>query len=159
MGMIGNYVATDSDMLQQIENGALDLLDIDSEEHPTLDIDKSWQAIHFLLCDDIADGEPPFGYVVPMRDENALDIEMDFGAFALTSVETREAYECIKNIGEEELREKYDFQSFIDNEIYPVIDDEDMDDFFDYIYENFKSIQEFYKTASESGKGIVFYIM
>ena len=159
MGMTGNYVAVDNNTLQQIINNELDLLDIDSDEYPTLDIDKSWQAIHFLLCNEIAEGKLPFGYVVPMRNENVLDIEMDFGAFILNSEEVLKAYECIKNIKEEELRAKYDFKSFTENKVYPITEDEDMDDFFDYIYENFMSIQEFYKEASGSGKEIVFYIM
>lgn len=48
-----------------------------------------------------------------MRNENSLDIEMDFGAFALNSEEVYKAYECIKNINEEELRARYDFNHLL----------------------------------------------
>jgi len=157
--MIGNYVAIDSDKLEQIKNNELDLLDIDTDEYPTLDIDKSWQVIHFLLCDEIDDGEPPLGNVIPMRDDNGLDVEMDYGAFAITPKEALDAYNAIKDIGKDELRQKYDFESLLKNEIYPVVDDEDANDFFDYMYANFKSIQAFYQMASENHYGIIFYIM
>lgn len=159
MGMIGNYIAIESDKLEQVKNNELDILDIDTDEYPSLDIDKSWQTIHFLLCDDIAEGKPPLGNVIPMRNDNWLGAEMDYVAFAITPKEVLDAYNAIKDIREDELRQKYNFESLIENEIYPVVEDEDADDFFDYTYANFKSIQEFYQIASEHHYAIIFYIM
>ncbi|MDR2921105.1 MAG: YfbM family protein [Tannerella sp.] len=159
MGMIGNYIAIESDKLEQVKNNELDILDIDTDEYPSLDIDKSWQAIHFLLCGNIDDGKPPLGNVVPMRDDNWLGAEMDYGAFSITPKEVLEAYNAIKGMGEDELRQKYNFESLLENEIYPVVEDEDPDDFFDYTYANFKSIQEFYQIASENNYAVIFYVM
>ena len=161
MGMIGHYLAIDEKVLQQIQNSPEDLLNINIDEYPSIDIDKSWQGIHFLLCNSEAEGELPLGNVVPMRSENALDVEIEdfIGVFVLSSKQVSEAYEAIKNINEEEVRSMYNFESFMENEIYPIVEDEDTDDFFDYIYENFKSVQEFYKSVSESGDGVIFYIM
>lgn len=159
MGMTGNYIVIESDKLEQVKNNELDILDIDTDEYPSLDIDKSWQAIHFLLCDDIDDGEPPLGNVVPMRDDNWLGAEMEYGAFAITPKEVHEAYKAIKDMGENELRQKYNFESLLENEIYPVVEDEDADDFFDYTYANFKCIQEFFQIASENHFAVIFYVM
>ena len=157
--MAGNYVAIDSDTLQEIIDNELDLLEIDPNEYPTLDIDKAWEAIHFLLCGVSFDGNPPFGYVVPMREENALDTEFDNGAFAITHQQVQEAYNCIKDIGEQELRAKFNIKSFVENEIYPGVVDDDENSFFEYFNEKFKLIQDFYKKAFENNSGIVFYVM
>ena len=157
--MAGNYVAIDSDTLQEIIDNELDLLEIDPNEYPTLDIDKAWEAIHFLLCGVSFDGNPPLGYVVPMREENALDTEFDNGAFAITHQQVQEAYNCIKDIGEQELRAKFNIKSFVENEIYPGVVDDDENSFFEYFNEKFKLIQDFYKKALENNSGIVFYVM
>jgi hypothetical protein len=160
MGMTGNYVAVDESVLQQIRSDPAGLRDIDFDGYPGLDIDKAWQAVHFLLCGVSVDGELPLGNVVPMRDENALGIEGEdfYGAFILSPRQTREVHEAIKNTGEEELRLKYNFARFVENAIYPVVEDEDANDFFDYICEHFKAIREFYESAAGNGQGIIFYI-
>ena len=157
--MTGNYVAVNDKILQQVINQELDIPDIDSEQYPTLDIDKSWQAINFLLYGDIDEGEAPLGYVVPMMVDNHIEAGMEYGAFYLTASQVADAYQHIKDLSESELKGMYDFDSFVENEIYPVVEDEDADDFFNYLYENFKAIQEFYQSASEKGLGVVFYIM
>lgn len=159
MGIIGNYIAIDSDIIQKIQQSQTDFFEIDPDKYPTLDIDKSWEAIHFLLCGVKSDGEPPLGNVVPMREENELNIEMDYGAFALTYQQVRETYLQIKDLGEQDLRAKYDIKTFVEKGIYPTVSDEDEDNFFEYIYENFKLIQDFYKESSENNVGIIFYIM
>jgi len=160
MGMIGHYIAADVDIIQQIGDNQLNLLDLESDGYPTLDIDKSWQAIHFLLCGEIAEGEPPWGFVVPMRQDNLLeDVDMDCGAFALTPQQTREVYNAIKDINEEMLRRRYDFNLLVKNGIYPMFDDENPEGVFGYILEYFQDIREFYKEASQYNYGIVFYIM
>jgi len=164
MGMRGTYIAIDDDIVQKIIDNPsenLHLFDAVPDEYPRLEIDKAWEAIHFLLCGVSSDGEPPLGYVVPLRGENALDIEeivCDIEAFALTHQQVQEAYHCIKDVGERELRSMFNFQSFVDNDIYASQgDDEDV--FFEYISGYFRLIPDFFKDASKHNRGIVFYIM
>ena len=160
MGMIGNYVAVKGDTLEKIKSGELDFFDIDPEKCPTLDIDKSWQAIHYMLCKgEIAEGDPPMGYVVPMHSDNLLDVEMDFGAFMITCEQVQEAYEAIKNIYEAQFRAKYDIKSLAEDEVYPVVDaDTDDETFFEYLFDYFNQIRDFYKQAIENSQEIIFYI-
>ncbi|MGG3311076.1 DUF1877 family protein [Paenibacillus lautus] len=71
MGMYGYYFAIDDKLVQQIATGEIALENLKIEDYPGLDIDRSWEAIHYLLCGDIVEGEPPLSYVVPMTTEQA----------------------------------------------------------------------------------------
>lgn len=42
--------------------------------------------------------------------------------------------------------------------IYPLMEDDEAEEFFDYIYMYFKAIREFYQQASASASCVVFYI-
>lgn len=66
MGMIGYYIALPEEEIQQLAARTKMLEDMDPYNRENLDIDKSWQALYYLLCEDICDGGPPLGYVVPM---------------------------------------------------------------------------------------------
>lgn len=68
MGMAGTYIAVEELLLRQIINGDKDILEIDPTQYQTLYVDKSWQAIQYLLCKDVDGGDPPM-YVVPARDK------------------------------------------------------------------------------------------
>ena len=157
--MYGTYVAISNQELAAIEKEATSLYDVDSDFR--LDIDKSWEALHYTLCNDIADGEPPMGNVVPMNMDNALDLdEMEFGAFALPLEEVKEAYEYMLTIDKEKLRSMYNFEEMVKEEIYPLsgMEEDNGNDFFNYLYENFESIKIFYKEVLEKNMSIVFYI-
>ena len=80
MGMTGNYVLLPEETIQQIAEKKLDFFDIapPTEDNMSLDIDKSWQAIHFLLCGGLDDGEP-CGPVALVTGQIAGDADLDAG--------------------------------------------------------------------------------
>ena len=51
MGMIGCYIRMDDENVKELQNGAQ--LDISGSDDNTLDIDKSWHAIHFVLSGEV----------------------------------------------------------------------------------------------------------
>jgi len=160
MGMRGYYFAVDDDFVQEAIDNPMDLLERIAPDAPSIEIGKAWQAIHFLLCGVSYGGEPPLGDVVPLRSENALDIEepvCDVQMFALTNRQVQEAYHSIKDMGKQELRAKYHPKSFAENEIYYAWAD-DEEPFFEYLYDNFRYIQDFYKEASEHNRGMIFRV-
>ncbi|MNI40876.1 hypothetical protein D3C73_951130 [compost metagenome] len=57
MGMRGYYFAMDDNLVQQIAAGDIALKSLKIDDYPGLDIDRSWESIHYLLCGDISDGE------------------------------------------------------------------------------------------------------
>lgn len=158
MGMLGHYTALDSALIQQIASGEVSLEDLNPYELPGLDIDKTWQALHYVLCGEIVGGKPPLGYVVPMLNDNVVVDFGDFGAFYLYPEQVEQALQAMSEIDREALRSRYDLQELIREQIYPVLTDEDGDEFFDYLATYFEEIRKFYTNAVAEGKGIVFYI-
>lgn len=158
VGMIGNYVAINEDELNQIRDGKIDLADIDSSNYDELDIDKSWQAIHFLLCEDIEDGELPLGYVVPILLDNGIKSDYEYGAYYLTNEQVKVAHESMKSLSKTDLLGMYHFESFVEKEIYPIVKNEDEEQFFEYIYRYFLNISKFFEKIITDKNAVVFYI-
>ncbi|MFD2114297.1 YfbM family protein [Paenibacillus yanchengensis] len=161
MGMYGYYFTIDNKLVQQLSNGEMTLEHLKIGDYPGLDIDRSWEAIHYLFCEDIADGEPPFGYIVPLTTEQGIDYG-SFGAFFLYEEQVVEAYQAMTKLDEADLRLRYNFQLMVKEEVYPlapdVVSDEDEEDFFDYLLQHFNKIKQFYSQAVAEKKGLVFYI-
>jgi len=156
MGMYGSYISLEKKELEKLLNCNKDFDDIESVE--ILDIDKSWQAIQYLLGGDICEIEGPLGYVVPMLVENTIDCDSEFGVFYITTEQIKEAYDALFPLTKEDLLEKYNFSEMLEDEVYPIVEDEDEKEFFDYIYSYLLEIKEFYKKTIEKELAILFYI-
>jgi hypothetical protein len=161
MGMRGYYFAMDDNLVQQIAAGDIALKSLKIDDYPGLDIDRSWEAIHYLLCGDISDGEPPLGYVVPLTSDKGIDFG-SFGAFSLRAEQVAEALQAISELDEEQLRLRYDFPAMVKDEVYPLdpdtVSDGDEDQLFAYMLQNFIEIRRFYGQTVAKGKGLIFYI-
>ncbi|SCW84084.1 protein of unknown function [Paenibacillus tianmuensis] len=158
MGMYGYYYAIDDKLVQQIAAGEIALVDLNPSDLPRLDIDRSWEAIHYLLCGDIADGEPPLGYVVPMTSDQGIDFG-EFGAFFLRAEQVAEALQAMTELDEAQLRLRYDFPAMVKDEVYGTVSGEDEDYFFAYMLQHFNEIRRFYSQTAAEGKGLIFYII
>ncbi|MFC9774175.1 YfbM family protein [Paenibacillus chitinolyticus] len=161
MGMRGYYFALDDNLVQQIAAGDIALKSLKIDNYPGLDIDRSWEAIHYLLCGDISDGEPPLGYVVPLTSDKGIDFG-SFGAFSLRAEQVAEALQAMSELDEAQLRLRYDFPAMVKEEVYPLeagtVSDEDEGAFFDYMLQHFNEIRRFYSQTAAEGKGLIFYI-
>ncbi|CAH1059289.1 YfbM family protein [Paenibacillus pseudetheri] len=161
MGMRGYYFAMDNNLVQQVAAGDIALKSLKIDDYPGLDIDRSWEAIHFLLCGDISDGAAPLGYVVPLTSDKGIDFGA-FGAFSLRAEQVTEALQAMSELDEAELRMRYDFPAMLKDEVYPLepdtVTDEDKDEFFAYMLQHFNEIRRFYSQTVAEGKGLIFYI-
>jgi len=161
MGMRGYFFAIEDKKVQQIAAGDIALKNLNINDYPGLDIDRSWEAIHFLLCKDISDGEPPLGYVVPLTSDKGINFG-SFGAFSLRAEQVAEALHAIAELDEAQLRSRYDFPAMVKDEVYPLeagmVSDEDEEAFFAYMLQHFNEIRRFYNQTVAEGKGIIFYI-
>lgn len=158
MGMIGYYYALEDAQIKQLADGEIVLEQLDPADSDVLNISKSWQSIHYLLCGDIDEGEPPFGYVVPMLDDHILDFG-EFGAFYIHHEHVVEGYNALSTLSKNDVFERYDFDAMLQDDIYPIVSDGDKDEFFDYLFTYLKEIKFFYEKAASKGKGIIFYIL
>ncbi|WP_195574974.1 YfbM family protein [Paenibacillus sp. 1001270B_150601_E10] len=161
MGMRGYYFALDDNLVKQITAGDIALKSLKIADYPGLNIDRSWEAIHYLLCGDISDGEPPLGYVVPLTSDKGIDFG-SFGAFSLHAKQVAEALQAMSELDEAQLRLRYDFSAMVKDEVYPlepdIVSEETEDEFFAYLLQNFNEIRRFFNQAVAEGKGLIFYI-
>lgn len=161
MGMRGYYFAMDDNLVQQIIAGDIALKSLKIDDYPGLDIDRSWEAIHYLLCGAISDGDAPLGYVVPLTSDKGIDFG-SFGAFSLRAEQVAEALQAISELDEAQLRLRYNFLTMVKEEVYPlepdIVSDEDEDAFFAYMLQHFNEIRRFYNQTVAESKGLIFYI-
>lgn len=160
MGMKGTYIAVEKFLLSQIINGEKSILEIDPMQYNPLDVDKSWQAIHYLLCKDVENGKPPMGYVVPIRDENELDCELEFEAFYITSQQVKEAANYLNSLDDNVLKSMYDFKSMQENAVYPLHRNENKIDarcLYEYIYSYLTKLKAYFNQTAEKGFAIILY--
>lgn len=153
MGMIGQYILVTDEELNKIKNKELDIY----FKEPDLDIDKTWQLLHFTLCGEIGGGEPPLGHVVPLND-SIID-NNSLGTFYLTASEVEEAYLAIKDLSESDFKQMYHFTDLMGEQIYPLVEDDDPDEIFEYTYSYFLEIKDLYKQAVLSERCVIFFII
>ncbi|GGG04207.1 hypothetical protein GCM10010912_56170 [Paenibacillus albidus] len=152
MGMIGQYIAVSPQTLQDITEGKTEIHDIEVG----LDIDKAWQVLHYVLCGDIVGGEPPLGYIVPMG--CYIGEFSDMPLFAVSPDQLREAVAAIEPLTADDLKRQYNYAELLEEEVYPVMPDEDPEELFDYIFSNFAAIREFYAQAAAKEQTVLFYV-
>lgn len=161
MAIRGYYFAMEDELVQQIAAGSTQLGSLNIDKYPGLDIDRTWEAIHYLLCGDISDGPAPLGYVVPLHSDQGIEFGA-YGAFCLRAAQVAEALDAIFRLDEAQLRLRYDFRTMAMEEVYPLdpdtVSDDDADAFFAYLLQFFTEIQRFYSQTVAAGKGIIFYL-
>jgi hypothetical protein len=126
----------------------------DGEE---LDLDKSWQGIHFLLTGTAFEGEPPLDFIVRGGAEIA-DVEVGISpARVLSGDEVRAIADAIERVPPEELRKRFDPERMREEGIYPDIWDRDPadDDTLGYLIEHYTGLRAFVRRAADRGDGLI----
>ncbi|PFR20585.1 MULTISPECIES: YfbM family protein [Bacillus cereus group] len=153
MGMIGQYLLVTDEELSKLKNNELDIYFKESD----LDIDKSWQLLHFILCGEIGGGEPPLGHVVPLND-SIIDND-SLGTFYLTASEVEEAYSAIQDLSADDFNKMYNFHDLMDEQLYPLVENDDSYEIFEYTYSYFLEIKDLYKQAVANKQSVIFFIL
>lgn len=166
MSMIGNYFMTDQETIDRIQKGELQVADLiydeddNVDEEASLDIDKAWNAIHYVLTGeaDLGKNTGPLSKAVlggtPVSEE-----DVGYGpALLIEAEEVRQIARLLQPMGREAFQERFRFAEMLENEVYPMIPNEDEEGFFEYIWDYFAAVKEFFAEAAAQGKCILFYI-
>jgi len=166
MGMRGNFIRIGEKTIQEIQQGVLSVWDLLYDENKKIDtdnvlnIDKAWHAIHFILTGrqwGSTDDEPLskiIGSESPVNDK-----DMGYGpAMLITDKEIHDINNALKIISQDWFRAKFSISDMQKNEIYPIMNDEDEDEFFDYVYSYFKEVIIFFEKAENANQYILFFI-
>lgn len=161
MSMIGNFFKADDEMVQKMRQGTTeDIIYNDAYDENMIDIDKTWHAIHFILSGDAyeSDEDNVLSKLIlggtPINEE-----DLGYGpALLLDKNLVKQIAEALHAWDETLFREKFDFNNMIANEIYPIIDGEDENDFYNYVWDYFINLKTFIIEAAEEGQNVITFI-
>jgi hypothetical protein len=126
-------------------------------EGDSIDLDKAWHGLHFLLTSTAWEGEPPLDLLV--AGGTPLDeIEDGYGPPRLIGArEVAAAHRALSGLSDEVLRARFDPRAMTAADIYPAIWDRDPgeDDALGYLMENLHVLRDGLARASAAGLGVV----
>ena len=134
---------------------------IDSEIYESLEIDKSWQVIHFVLSGQKTGGQDILSNVVLKEEPN---LPTDFPDFSDTEImfwelsEIQAINHALTAVTKTWFRDRFSVEKMVKNDIYPVLPSDDNDKFFNYIYPNYEMLVKFFCKAEKNNKAIMLVI-
>lgn len=141
-------------------DGTADEITLGDGEGIETDLDKAWHGIHFLLTGSAYGGDHPYNFIATGGREVG-DVEVGYGpARVLTAAQTREVHEALSAISDESLRQRFNPDEMMAQNIYPEIwdrDDEE-DDALGYLMEYVEILRGFLAQAVEERVGVVLYL-
>lgn len=127
------------------------------EDHGSeLDIDKTWDALHFLLSRSQENTNQILEKVILGGKEIGEKLGYDPARYVAPN-EVKEISRILSGISPETLKKNFDPQAMIEADLYPSIWDED-GVFEDYLFPSFHELAEFYQDAAQKGNAVLFYI-
>jgi Domain of unknown function (DUF1877) len=123
----------------------------------TIDLDKSWDGLHFLLTENTIQQSSHFLTQI-FQSKDVLNVYQDMGygpANYLDSSTVKELNSELQKISSEDLKSKYDPDLMNDKGIYPGMWNMEA---WEYFEEYFMILKNFYKTASENDEAIIMFI-
>lgn len=161
MGMTGYFFRADDEILRKIKNGSTaDIVFHSDMEDYLLDIDKTWHAIHFTITGSPYDGDENDVLTCLIFGQDPVNDD-DLGYGPATTVEKETVVQisaALKEWDKEKFHEKFNLQSMIEHNIYPVMAEEDEEEFFTYVWEYFVFLKEFYQKAADEGQYVLTFI-
>ncbi|RYZ89029.1 MAG: DUF1877 family protein [Proteobacteria bacterium] len=146
---------TDSSLLEDVV-----FAEVKGGNSKLVEIDKAWDGIVYLLTGQgIAKANHPLLRV--LFSGQFIDEEQDLGygpAHYLTPEQVATLNTEISKITVEYLRKSYDPKKMMELQIYPLIWEQEGDEAFTYLAENFNNLQRVYSDAATNGEAIITFL-
>jgi hypothetical protein len=129
----------------------------DSDPEKSLDLDKSWHLIHFLLTGLAWGGDGPIANAI-LGGEELVGTDAGYGPFrCLNPDQVRETFEALDALDAGELWRRFDADRVNAAEIYPTPwTGEDPES--EYITQNYDALRAFYSAAASAKDGMLLFI-
>ena len=158
MGMVCYYLQADDIMVHKLKKGeGADSMFEPENEQDRCCIDKAWHAIHYTLTgevwgisqDNILSQLVLGG--VPVNDE-----DMGYGPMRLFDKGiVSQIAEALEGWDEVAFREKFNLQDMAENDVYPILEEENEEQFFQYVWASMDALKAFFKDAAQKNQNIV----
>lgn len=161
MSMIGYYYQADDITVQKLRKGADSGFAFGKQDEKNmLCVDKAWHAIHFILAGEaweVSKDEPVSQAV--LGGEPVNDDDMGYGPMRLIPKElVSQIADALDEMDESDFRGKFNLSDMMEEQIYPLMDNEDEEQFFEYVWEMFVELQKFYRDAAEKNHNVLAFI-
>jgi hypothetical protein len=132
---------------------------------PSVDLDKAWEPLHFLLTGSNADGgDEPACYLAFGGED--LDSDLDDNVYssirALTPEQVASFDRHLRSLTLEELRRRFDVDRMTELRIYArprrSKGPDDYDQMLDHLLEAFEEVRAFVRETAASGAGAIVYL-
>ena len=117
-------------------------------EEDTIDLDRAWMGLHFLLLEREWDGEEPLCYLM-YGGRDIGDVDLGYGpARALGPDEVAAFAQALAGISEDDFRDRFDAEELEKEDIYPDLD---------YLLEHFTRLKSFVQRTADGDLGLVIW--
>jgi hypothetical protein len=170
MSMIGNFRLVRPEALEELfaDPESIEALlfedppeDEDGEDPGgSLDIDKSWHGLHFLLTGTAWEGHPPLNFIVA-GGRQIGDVDLGYGpARGFSNGELRTLAAALRPIDEASLRTRFDPKAMAELEIYPDVWDRspEEDDTLGYLMEHWSLLRAFITKGAADGFAMLVFL-
>ncbi len=163
--MVGNFLRVTNDELEEYLNDSSKLddrleLEFELEESNIVDIDKSWEGIHFLLTEQNSENlDHPLAKV--LFSEQIIDEDQDLGygpGRYLRPDQVKNISSEIAKLSTEDLKARYDPAKMDDLNIYPTGWTKNGDGLLDYLLEYFEIVKDVYSKASANNEALITFL-
>lgn len=163
MGMVAYFTAANADKLDELRANPDTMGDFlfpnDGEDEPenTVDIDKSWHGIHFLLSRLVNEEDDPLALAVLGGEETGEDL--GYGPPRILEPEVvRRIALAMASVTQEQLDNAFDPGAMSEAGIYPDIWERDGREALEYLTHFFPKLSTFYQEAAKRGDGAVLWL-
>lgn len=162
MGMIGCFAAVNPQTLEDLVSNPEGLVaylfpEEDDEPPNSIDIEKSWHGMHYMLAGASYGGEGPLALAVLGGEPIGEDLGYGPARF-LTADQVKAVAAALDALGEEGFRSRYAPQAMEDAQIYPDIWVREGDEALDYVMHYYRHLVAFYADAAQRGDGALLWL-
>ncbi len=158
MGLRMTLFQLNQNSLEDIIENPKNLFEINysQEKYNSLDIDKFWDGLKFILSEVETNNSNELSKLISSKQEIEGLEEFDiYDVNFLTNQQVKSLTTELSNFTESDLKEKFDFSSMNENDIYGNPFDQKS---FLFFVENFRKLKWFYQNAMSKRKAVISFI-
>lgn len=124
----------------------------------SVDLDKAWHGIHWLLTRTAWGGDPPLAWAIVGGED--IGDDMGYGpARVVTPEQVREVAAALASLDDAGLAQRYDPEAMQAQQIYPTVWTRDGEEALGYLQHYFHVLARFYADAAQRGDAVLQWIL
>jgi hypothetical protein len=164
MGMVACIAAVPVETLQRLRGGDESIEeylypdDGDSEPPDSIDLDKAWHGIHYLLTGTAEGGDGPEALAILGGEEFGPDVGYGPARFLLPG-DVKAVSDALARLTPENLAERFNPQDMSEKDIYlSPMWERDGAEALDYALEHYQKLPVLYRDAAQRGDAVILWL-